>query len=114
MEEIKANPNAEANWYFMVTRQQYRLRGKLSLVTKDAESQFDLDERVAAWRRMSDSGRAAFLRSQVPESEDEERSLNRPASSHADAPVGDTFVLARFKVDEVELLDLIADKTTTL
>lgn len=112
MSEIAANARAEANWYLPVTRQQFRLRGVLSLVTKDATSEFDLEERVAAWRRMSDSGRAAFSRSEVPEREADERSLNRPPSLHADAPVEGSFVLVRFKIDGGELLDLIADKTT--
>ena len=60
IEHIKAKPWAEICWYFTKSREQFRLFGKLILVTAaDLEPALQL-ARQQAWQKLSDSARLQF------------------------------------------------------
>ena len=57
VQQIQACPWAEACWYFTVTREQFRLSGKLSLI----DSNKDPDTvRLSTWKTLSDKARQQF------------------------------------------------------
>src|SRR5262245_30784108 len=56
--EVAANAWAEACWYFAAAREQFRLAGRLRLVTAADIDPADL--RRAAWRELSDAARQSF------------------------------------------------------
>ena len=61
--QIAANPAAEAAWYLPRTREQFRVRGNLRLVTADAAEAglgHLLDARRARWAQISDAARSGF------------------------------------------------------
>eukprot|EP00466_Bigelowiella_natans_P015419 jgi/Bigna1/89346/estExt_fgenesh1_pg.C_470116 len=45
IEEIRANPKAEIMWYFLDTREQFRIRGELQIIAWDEK-----DEEKSMWR----------------------------------------------------------------
>lgn len=55
VQQIQAQPWAEACWYFTVTREQFRLSGKLKLVAQENPT-----IRLNAWQAMSASARQQF------------------------------------------------------
>jgi pyridoxamine 5'-phosphate oxidase len=58
--DIEHQPLAEICWYFTKTREQFRISGKLQLVTVQ-ETNLDLQQaRKFTWQRLSDSGRSQF------------------------------------------------------
>jgi pyridoxamine 5'-phosphate oxidase len=54
------SPWAEACWYFPKTREQFRLSGRLELVTAASSNAGYSKARQQAWQQMSDSGRVQF------------------------------------------------------
>lgn len=65
--EVGHNSFAEICWYFPVTREQWRISGRLTIIGKDVNincSGIPADrlqrERATAWRHMSNAGRASF------------------------------------------------------
>lgn len=59
VEELARNAAGEFAWYFPESREQFRIAGDLTVVTKDSSSM--QKERLDAWGRMSPNGRAQFL-----------------------------------------------------
>ena len=59
VEELARNAAGEFAWYFPESREQFRISGDLTVVTKDSSSM--QKERLDAWGRMSPNGRAQFL-----------------------------------------------------
>lgn len=59
VEELARNAAGEFAWYFPESREQFRIAGDLTVVTKDSSSMHK--ERLDAWGRMSPNGRAQFL-----------------------------------------------------
>ncbi len=55
-----ASPWAEACWYFPKTREQFRLSGKLELVTVESIHTSYSKARQTLWQGMSDAGRVQF------------------------------------------------------
>jgi pyridoxamine 5'-phosphate oxidase len=55
-----SSPLAEACWYFPKTREQFRLSGRLELVTIESPHTHYLQARQHVWQQMSDSGRIQF------------------------------------------------------
>mmetsp|Transcript_22633 Transcript_22633/g.35406 ORF Transcript_22633/g.35406 Transcript_22633/m.35406 type:complete len:211 (-) Transcript_22633:768-1400(-) len=64
--EIAQNPHTEIAWYFAVSREQYRISGKLSVIgPQDAADRPEhplVQLRATAWKNMSDAGRNGFAR----------------------------------------------------
>ena len=60
IEQIEARPQGEACWYFTKTREQFRIKGNLRLITAQ-ESDLDLQKaRKITWHNLSDSARSQF------------------------------------------------------
>ena len=59
VQELARNAAGEFAWYFPESREQFRIAGDLTVVTKDSSSM--QKERLDAWGRMSPNGRAQFL-----------------------------------------------------
>lgn len=60
MEEIRRSPWGEVAWYFSETREQYRLQGRLTVVSSAGGDAGLQAARLRAWQRMSDPGRQQF------------------------------------------------------
>jgi pyridoxamine 5'-phosphate oxidase len=56
----ESSPHAEACWYFPKTREQFRLSGTLTLVTRESSDTSYSKARQEAWQQMSDSARIQF------------------------------------------------------
>lgn len=59
-EQIQHQPWAEACWYFIETREQFRISGSLTLVTEDHQDQTLQQARLSTWQQLSDSARLLF------------------------------------------------------
>jgi PPOX class probable FMN-dependent enzyme len=60
IQDLKHQEIAEICWYFTKTREQFRIRGKLQLVTsEEADSQLQL-ARQTTWENLSDAARSQF------------------------------------------------------
>jgi pyridoxamine 5'-phosphate oxidase len=51
---------AEACWYFTETREQFRLRGEMVMVTHESTDSALVRQRSGLWKSISDSARAAY------------------------------------------------------
>jgi PPOX class probable FMN-dependent enzyme len=60
VEQLRRNSVAEACWYFPKTREQFRLRGSLQVVTALAEEQALKQARQDLWRSLSTSAQQQF------------------------------------------------------
>ena len=56
---LQNNPQAEICWYFAKTREQFRIRGKIDLVTQDNEQLNKFREE--AWQKLSNNIKEQFL-----------------------------------------------------
>lgn len=110
VEHLERVPFAEVAWYFPVTREQYRISGKVRVVTEE-ETEAALDKaRTMAWRNMSDPGRQQFLwpspgvvRKGDAADEAQYNAVDLPTK---DDPVAPAFCLCCLEVDRVSLLSL--------
>jgi len=57
---IETQPWGEICWYFIKTREQFRLAGKLTLITTDSDDETCQKERITTWQNLSDSARLQF------------------------------------------------------
>ncbi len=57
---IQQQPWGEICWYFAKTREQFRIAGKLTLVTPDFAESSLLQQRQTIWQQLSDSARSQF------------------------------------------------------
>lgn len=118
VEEIRSNPGGEFAWYFPESREQFRIAGDLTVVSKEsAEMQ---SERSAAWNRMSPAGRAQFAWP-TPGFPQLEEGQVRPGTNKqtfdvaeevtADgSPAHDNFCLVVMDVKEVDHLSLRSNR----
>ena len=60
VEEIEKNAWGEICWYFPTTREQFRLKGKLTLVKADNPHPKIAKARQTAWQEISDNARQQF------------------------------------------------------
>lgn len=117
VEDLALSPWAEIAWYFPDSREQYRLLGKVTVITKDTPPEEKLGRaRVGAWKAMSDPGRQQFTwpHPGLPRAtgeEDEAAFAEAPPSK--DEPVADPFCLCFIEVEEVDLLDLKSNQRRT-
>ncbi|NJR66053.1 MAG: pyridoxamine 5'-phosphate oxidase [Leptolyngbyaceae cyanobacterium CRU_2_3] len=61
LEQISLHPWGEACWYFPKTREQFRLLGKLKLVSADHPDPTLLKARQTIWHDLSDAARSQFV-----------------------------------------------------
>jgi PPOX class probable FMN-dependent enzyme len=105
--QIGRSPYGEACWYFPQTREQFRLAGRLILVTADLiEPELQL-ARQTAWRELSDAARTQFAWADPgqPRASQEEFELPPP---DAIAPLPN-FCLLLLDPDQVDHLELRGD-----
>ncbi len=60
VEQIEKNPWGEVCWYFPQTREQFRLRGKLTLVKANNPHPKLAKARLTTWQEISDNARQQF------------------------------------------------------
>ncbi len=58
--ELRSNARAEVSWYFPMTREQFRLRCRAHLITKEDQQEREKGARAAAWASLSDKDRLEF------------------------------------------------------
>jgi PPOX class probable FMN-dependent enzyme len=78
IEQIAQVPYGEACWYFPKTREQFRLSGKLILVTHDSVDPSLQTARQRSWQDLSDAARTQFVwsDSDKPTDEDDEAAID--------------------------------------
>lgn len=113
--DLQNNPFAELSWYFVASREQFRLAGKVQLVTA-AETEASLAQaRLEQWNALSDNARIQFWwpmpgkEEKEGMTEEERKSLFNPSvhsSSSSPPPPPDTFVLLLFHPVHVDHLQL--------
>jgi pyridoxamine 5'-phosphate oxidase len=54
------NPHGEICWYFAKTREQFRLRGKVELITENYDNEKLFHERKKSWANLSRAGKEQF------------------------------------------------------
>ncbi|MBD2123889.1 Npun_F5749 family FMN-dependent PPOX-type flavoprotein [Trichocoleus sp. FACHB-262] len=59
-EQIEQNPKAEACWYFIKTREQFRIAGTLTLIRATDPDSALQQARKTAWQELSDAARLQF------------------------------------------------------
>lgn len=60
IDQIQQQPWAEVCWYFPNTREQFRITGKLTLVSSDESQPHLQSARIAMWQELSDAARLQF------------------------------------------------------
>jgi len=104
IQDIQAQPQAEACWYFTKTREQFRIAGTLKLVTvQEADSDLQL-ARKTAWQNLSDAARSQFTWPNPGKLQAEKAAFELPIPE-ADTPL-DNFcllLLTPHKIDHLEL-----------
>ena len=103
--QIQQNPNAEACWYFAKTREQFRLRGQLTVITTDASTASLLDMRRQLWQKISDKARLQFAWPQPKIVRDQDSSAFTPSQPDSQVPL-DTFCALLLAPEEVDYLCL--------
>lgn len=117
--DLQANPHAELGWYFVASREQFRVEGTVRVVTGtegDGDGNGDGDVAAAArrqaWQGMSDAARLQFAwpepgAPQPPEGVDPAVFLSpSPPPPKGDEPPPDTFVLLVVEPSRVDHLQL--------
>lgn len=98
---------AEACWYFTETREQFRLRGELIMVTHESTDARLIRQRTGLWKSISDAARAQFSwptpGSDRPPEADDEKDFRCPADINA---VSDNFVLMLLRPNYIDHLRL--------
>ena len=100
MKELANNGASELCWLFPKARQQYRLRGKVKLIT--ASEQPELCQQ--RWQKLSDKGRAVWGWPTPADPLDPTGAF--PEQLAETAPLPEHFVVLRLHVDTVERLNL--------
>lgn len=105
-------PWTEVAWYMPATREQYRISGKVRVVTDETTDAALGKARTMAWRNMSDPGRQQFL---WPEpgvartgdgNGEAQYNVDAAGLPTKDDPVAPAFCLCCVEVDRVSLLSL--------
>ncbi len=117
MTDLAAQPYAEVAWYFPESREQYRLSGRVTVVSSTTPADDQLRAaRAAAWRAMSDPGRQQFTwpTPGLPRATGEEDAdaFSTAPPSQSD-PVADPFCLCFVEVEAVDFVDLKSNRRRT-
>lgn len=104
VEEIETNPWGEACWYFPKTREQFRLRGKLTLVKAHHPHPKLAKARQTIWQEISDNARQQFTWPNPGKSRVEAYAFKLPLPNSAEPP--SNFCLLLLNPTTVEHLEL--------
>lgn len=58
--DLQINPLGEICWYFAKTREQFRIKGAVKLITENEPEELLSKERIKAWQKLSNSGKEQF------------------------------------------------------
>lgn len=105
IEQIYQQPWGEICWYFTKTREQFRLGGKLTLVTADHPNPSLTRERRKTWEDLSDKARSQFVWSHPgePRKADDPAFSNPPPDAQTPLPNFALLLLDPHAVDHLEL-----------
>jgi len=102
--EIEANPVGAACWYFAATREQFRIRGELSLIDADTQEPELRQAREDQWSDLTDETRATFTWPTPGDPRDPSGSFpDEPPDPSAPLDCFCLIVLAATEVDHLEL-----------
>lgn len=111
--DLQSNPLGELSWYFVQSREQFRLAGKCQLVMAGESDEALGATRQAQWAALSDNARLQFIwpspgGSQEGDGVTEEgrKALFNPRAPTADSSPPETFVLLLFHPSRVDHLQL--------
>ncbi len=106
---LTSHPNAEIAWYFVKTREQYRLSGRIDVVSSTTQDKALQSARKQQWSNLSDNAKVQFLWPfpKHPSPPDQDPSIFTPElpTGAAGGPP-DTFCLLLMCVEEVDHLEL--------
>ncbi|MBE9060492.1 Npun_F5749 family FMN-dependent PPOX-type flavoprotein [cf. Phormidesmis sp. LEGE 11477] len=105
LDQIQQNPNAEACWYFTKTREQFRLRGQLTLITADTSATDLVKTRQQLWQKISDNARLQFTWPQPKAARNQDNSAFDAALPDSQTPL-DTFCALLLTPEAVDHLSL--------
>jgi len=113
VKDLQSNPFGELSWYFVQSREQFRLAGKCQLVMARESDAALGAARKAQWAALSDNARLQFIwpspgGSQEGDGVTEEgrKALFNPSPPTADSSPPETFVLLLFHPSRVDHLQL--------
>jgi PPOX class probable FMN-dependent enzyme len=101
-QHLQHHPQGEICWYFAKTREQFRIRGQIELVTQAHQQLNQLREQ--AWRKLSDSGKEQFLWPH-PGQPLTKQAINHQSPVALETPVSN-FCLLLFYPERVDHLEL--------
>mmetsp|Transcript_4735 Transcript_4735/g.5967 ORF Transcript_4735/g.5967 Transcript_4735/m.5967 type:complete len:216 (-) Transcript_4735:684-1331(-) len=114
VKNLSSNPYSEVAWWFPGTSEQYRISGKVDIISADETDKENIDLRVKQWGEMSNHGRQAFYYPPgglVIKDKDEELLKPKAPKGGRDGkgfilPPPDTFVVLLLWTDTIKYLNL--------
>jgi len=108
MQEIKDNPKAEIMWYFLDTREQYRIRGTLDVITDKDSSEARQKWRSQQWEEISPGMKQSYEwpspgQARTEENDDDKKDYLDPKPS---VDVSPNFALIMMVPERVDVLKL--------
>lgn len=100
VKELTIDGATELCWLFPKAKQQYRLRGRVGLITATEQPEFCQQR----WQQLSDTGRAVWGWPTPADPLDRSAVFSEQLS--ATSPLPDHFVVLRLQVDSVERLNI--------
>jgi PPOX class probable FMN-dependent enzyme len=108
IDQIQHQTWGEICWYFIKTREQFRLTGTLTLVMANHEDEELLKARKTVWHNLSDKGRLQFVWPHPGKPRAEKSAFEVPPPA-ANDPVPDNFCLTLLEPTLVYHLELRGD-----
>lgn len=102
VDQLLLHPWGEACWYFPKTREQFRLMGKLTIVSANADAEL-LKARQNVWHSLSDASRVQFAWPEPRKPRSDEAFELLPPDAAEPLP---NFCLLLFDLDQVDHLEL--------
>ncbi|TVQ46768.1 MAG: pyridoxamine 5'-phosphate oxidase [Gloeocapsa sp. DLM2.Bin57] len=107
-QQILQQPWGEICWYFPKTREQFRLRGQLLIVSVDNTDSNLSTARSLAWQQLSDAARIQFAWPEPQQALTEDKDAFKPLYINKEIPL-DNFCLLLLDAVEVDHLELRGD-----
>lgn len=106
---LASYPHAEIAWYFVKTREQYRLSGRIDVISSSTEDKALQNARKQQWGNLSDNAKVQFLWPfpKQPSPPDQDPNVFTPElpTGAAGGPP-DTFCCLLMRVEDVDHLEL--------
>jgi PPOX class probable FMN-dependent enzyme len=105
IDDLQQQPQVEVCWYFTKTREQFRLAGKITIITATETNPTLQKKRQLIWQNLSDAAREQFTRAEPQQKRDKQRNSLIIADVSPIKPPSN-FYLLLLKVDFVDHLEL--------